>query len=54
MPVGEYKIVVTAGGNSVDVLAKKNSFELSVKAEQAEVKLAYKHYDDIGALYGVY
>jgi hypothetical protein len=34
MPVGEYKISVATSGGSDDA-DKKNSFELSVKAEKA-------------------
>jgi len=43
MPVGEYRIMVKT--NDKDDHEKKNSFELSVKAEYAEVTVAYKNYD---------
>jgi hypothetical protein len=43
MPVGEYRIMVKA--NEEDDHEKKSSFELSVKADQAKVTVAYKNYD---------
>ena len=43
MPVGEYRIVVKAKDKYDH--EKKNSFELSVMADQAKVTVAYKNYD---------
>jgi len=40
MPVGEYRIKARTGSSSSDDSEKKNSFEMSVKADKSKVTLA--------------
>lgn len=52
MPVGEYMIEARNNGSRENDVEKKNSFEMSVKADKSKVTLAYKDYD-FAALYGL-